>query len=171
MAAMAREFQPLVGHYERLGRLRTHVADALDYLAQAAESYDFVIADLAVDGDSLGLLDSSKLIRSVTEAASATWFRVFGSLPDGDLDPFLDHFDTVGVPVNWLVSPMSVAVPLPRTRDWILASGVPQLPEPDAFVPYRTVRAPHVDAVREAYRKIATRAVPAVAARRIAAEA
>ena len=161
MAAMAREFHPLVNHYEKTGRLRLHVSDAADYLDQAGTAFDFAIADLAVDGDSLGFLDSAPLIQVVAGAAPEVWFRVFGSLPDGDIRPFLEKFDQAGAPIDWLFSPVSIAAPLPRTRDWILAAGLGQPPDPDEFEPYGGVRGPKVAAVREAYRKLVTRAVSA----------
>ena len=161
MAAMAREFHPLVSHYEKTGRLRLHVADAPDYLDQTGSAFDFAIADLAVDGDSLGFLDSAPLIQAVAGAAREVWFRVFGSLPDGDIQPFLEKFDQAGTPVGWLFSPVSVEVTLPRTRDWILAAGLGGPPDPDGFEPYGGVRGSKVAAVREAYRKLVTRAVSA----------
>lgn len=161
MAAMAREFHPLVSHYEKAGRLRVHVADAADYLDHAGSAFDFAIADLVVDGDSLGFLDSAPLIQAVARAAPEVLFRVFGSLPDGDILPFLEKFDQAGARVDWLFSPVSVAVPLPRTRDWILAAGLGQPPEPDEFEPYGGVRGTKVAAVREAYRKLVTRTVSA----------
>ena len=164
MVAMAREFHPLVSHYETTGRLRLHVADAADHVDQAGSVFDFAIADLAVDGDSLGFLDSAPLIQAVAGAAPEVWFRVFGSLPDGDLRPILEKFGQAGAPIDWLFSPVSVAVPLPRTRDWILAAGLGQAPDPDEFEPYRGVRGAKVAAVREAYRKLATRAISATAA-------
>ena len=161
MVAMAREFHPLVSHYEKTGRLRLHVADAADYLDHAGSAFDFAIADLVVDGDSLGFLDSVPLIHAVASAAPEIWFRVFGSLPDGDILPFLEKFDQAGAHVDWLFSPVRIAVPLPRTRDWILASGLGQPPDPDDFEPYGGVRGAKVAAVREAYRKLVTRAVSA----------
>lgn len=164
MLAMAREFHPLVSHYEKTGRLRLHVADAADYLDQAGTAFDFAIADLAVDGDSLGFLDSAPLIQAVAGAAPEVWFRVFGSLPDGDIRPFLEKFDQAGAPIDWLFSPVSIAVPLPRTRDWILAAGLGQPPDPDEFEPYVGVRGKKVAAVREAYGKLVTRAVAATVA-------
>lgn len=169
MATMAREFHPLVRHYEREGRLRLTVADAEDYLAQAGSDYDFAIADLAVDGDSVGALNSSSLIRSIAGAAREIWFRVFASVPDGEIEPFLDKFEESGAPVDWLVSPVSVAAPVPRTRDWILAAGVPSLPGPDSFEPYAGIKGSKVAEIREAYRRLAGRAIPAAEARRMAA--
>lgn len=167
MAAMAREFHGLVGHYERAGRLRLHVAEAVDFLASADAAYDFVIADLAVDGDSLPLLDSDLLIGTVAAAAPEIWFRVFASLPDGDLRPLLEKFQAAAAPVQWLYSPVSPDVSLPRTRDWILASGVRQRPDPDAFEPYVGLAGAKTKAVRAAYRKLATRALEAGEALRL----
>ncbi len=165
MAAMAREFHPLVSHYEQTGRLRLHIADAVDYLEQAGSAFDFAIADLAVDGDSLDVLNSTPLIQAVAGAAREVWFRVFASLPDGEIRPFLEKFAAAGAAVDWLFSPMSVSVPLPRTRDWILAAGVGRPPDPDGFEPYKGVHGSKVAAVREAYRRLVTRAVSAGAAR------
>lgn len=164
MVAMAREFHPPVSHYEKAGRLRLHVADAADYLDQTGSAFDFAIADLTVDGDSLGILDSVPLIDAVARAAPQVWFRVFGSLPDGDIRPFIEKFDQAGAPIDWLYSPVSVAVPLPRPRDWILAAGLGRPPGPDEFEPYAGVGGARVAAVREAYRKLVTRAVSATAA-------
>ncbi|MCY4596985.1 MAG: hypothetical protein OXC19_19565 [Bryobacterales bacterium] len=161
MTAMAREFHPLVSHYENVGRLRLHVADAVDYLDQAGSAFDFAIADLAVDGDSLGFLDSAPLIQAVAGAAPQVWFRVFGSLQDGEIRPFLEKFDQAGAPIDWLFSPVSVAVHFPRPRDWILAAGLTRPPGPDEFEPYGGVRGAKVAAVQEAYWKLVTRAVSA----------
>lgn len=161
MAAMAREFHPLVCHYERLGRLRLYVADAEDYLARSGRSFDFLIADLVVNADSLGTIDYRPLIEAVTGAAPEAWFRVFGSLPDGELQPVADKLRTAGLGVNWLYSPVSAGVPIPRTRDWILAAGVRTPPDPDAFLPYAGMRGRQVSAVRAAYRKLAAQALPA----------
>ena len=169
MATMAREFHPLVKHYEREGRLRLTVADAEDYLAQAGSGYNFVIADLAVDGDSVGALNSSSLIRSIAEAAPEVWFRVFASVPDGEIEPLLDKFAESGTPVDWLVSPVSVATPIPRTRDWILAAGVPRLPSLGSFEPYAGIAGAKVAEIREAYRRLAGRSISAPEARRMAA--
>ncbi|MCY4593466.1 MAG: hypothetical protein OXC19_01545, partial [Bryobacterales bacterium] len=58
MVELAREFHPLVGHYERCGRLRLHVAQAHDYLTRTRDSADFVIADLVVDSESLEAIGS-----------------------------------------------------------------------------------------------------------------
>ena len=161
MAAMAREFHPLVSYYEQAGRLHLHVAEAFDYLDQAGSAFDFAIADLVVDGDSLVFLDSAPLIRAIGGAASEVWFRVFGSLPDGEIRPFLDKFSQAGAAIDWLFSPVSIAVALPRTRDWILAAGLGRPPGPDEFEPYGGVRGSNVAAVREAYRRLVTRAVSA----------
>ncbi len=168
MAAMAREFHPLVRHYERLERLRVHVTDAEDYLGQGVGPYDFVIADLVVDGGAgLRRLDSLPLIRAVVEAAPEAWFRMFGSLPDGEIHPLLDKFASAGRSVDWLFSPVSPAIPLPRTRDWILASGVRAAPDADEFSPYPRLRGPAVRAVREAYAKLTARVLAAAAAERL----
>ena len=169
MATMAREFHPLVRHYEREGRLRLTVADAEDYLAQAGPDYNFVIADLAVDGDSVGALNSLSLIRLIGDAAPEIWFRVFASVPDGEIEPFLDKFAESGAPVDWLVSPVSVTAPIPRTRDWILAAGVPSLPDLGSFEPYARFGGPKVAEIRDAYRRLAGRAISASEARGMAA--
>ena len=157
MVAMAREFHPLVGHFEREGRLRLHVAEATDYLSHAGGSYAFAIADLVVDGADLGRLDSLPLIRGLAAVAPETWFRAFGSLPDGELRPLLEKFAAAGQPVDWLFSPVAPALPVPRTRDWILAAGVRKPPAPDDFAPYRDLRGAPVRSVRDAYRKLASR--------------
>ena len=159
MATMAREFHPLVTHFEREGRLRLQIADAGDYLAHSDGTYDFVIADLVVNADSLPLLDSDALIQGVAEAAPEAWFRVFGSLPDGEIQPIMEKFGAHGQPVKWLYSPVSATVPIPRTRDWILATGVRRPPDPDAFVPFDTAPGPQVKAVQAAYRKLAAGAI------------
>ncbi len=164
MAAMAREFHPLVGAFERDGRLRIHVATALDFLTSCERTYDFVIVDLVVDGDSLHSLDSQELISGLAETTGECWFRVFGSLPDGDLRPIFEKFAAAGAAANWLYSPVSPVIPLPRTRDWILASGVQDRPDPRGYAPFGDARGPSVRAVREAYRRLASRVVPATRA-------
>ena len=160
MVAMAREFHPLVGHYERCGRLRLHVALAEDYLAQSRGAADFAIADLVVDSESLAAVSSEGLVGAVAAAAPEVWFRVFGSLPDGELQPLLDRFQAAGLPVRWLLSPVNRLVPLPKPRDWILAAGVARLPDADDFVPYREMRGSAVAKVQAAYRKLAAGATP-----------
>ena len=160
MVAMAREYHPLVAHYERSGRLRLHVAQAQDYLASARAPADFAIADLAVDADSLQALACESLLGAVAAAAPEVWFRLFGSLPDGELQPFLDRFQAAGLPVRWLLSPVSRLVPLPRPRDWILAAGVDRLPAPDDLVPFRALRGAAVAQVQAAYRKLVSGAAP-----------
>lgn len=169
MATMAREFHPLVGYYEREGRLRLTVADAEDYLEQAGSDFDFVIADLTVDGDSVGALNSSSLIRAIASAAPEIWFRVFASIPDGEIEPLLDKFAASGAPVDWLVSPVSVAIPVPRTRDWILVAGVPRLADPRLYEPYAGIEGTNVAEIREAYRRLAGRSISVSEARAIAA--
>ncbi len=160
MAGMAREFHPLVRHYERAGRLRLHVADAEDYLARAGTSYDFVVADLLVNADWLGRVDCMPLVQLIADAAPEAWFRAFGSLPDGEIQPIAAKFAAAGRPAGWLYSPVSPAAPVPRTRDWILAGGVRQPPEPDALVPFGDARGARLPAVRQAYRKLAASALP-----------
>jgi hypothetical protein len=161
MAAMAREFHPLVGHYERLGRLRLQIADTEDYLEHSRTTYDFVIADLIVDADSLARIDSAPLIKAVAEAAPEAWFRVFGSLPDGEIQPIMEKLAKSGPAVKWLFSPVSSAVSIPKTRDWILATGVRHPPDPDLFMPFAATRGPRVKAVQAAYRKLASGALAA----------
>lgn len=161
MAAMAREFHPLVGYYERQGRLRLHLDDAEEYLAHSSKTYDFVIADLVVNADSLLRIDSDPLIQAVSEAAPEAWFRVFGSLPDGEIQPVITKLAAHGPGVTWLFSPVSAAVSIPRTRDWILATAVRRPPAPDAFVPFAATRGLGVKAVQAAYRKLAAGAIPA----------
>ena len=160
MVEMAREFHPLVGYYEREERLSLHVARAQDYLAQASHQADFVITDLVVDSESIEDLSSETLIRAVADAAPESWFRVFGSLPDGELQPILDRFQAAGRPVRWLLSPVNRLVPLPKPRDWILGSGVALLPDPDDFVPFREMRGSTVARVQAAYRKLVTGGAP-----------
>ncbi len=160
MVAMAREFHPLVGHYEREGRLRLHAAQARDYLDRAREPSDFVIADLVVDSESLEAVGSEALVGAIAAAAPEVWFRVFGSLPDGELLPILDRLQAAGLPVRWLLSPVNRLVPLPKPRDWILAAGVARLPDPDDFVPYREMRGSAVARVQAAYRKLVAGAGP-----------
>ena len=162
MATMAREFHPHVGHYERLGRLRLYVAEAEDFLAQSSSEYDFVIADLVVDADSLARISSPSLIQAVAEAAPEAWFRVFGSLPDGELRPVVERFKTSGLPANWLFSPVSPLVPLPRPRDWIVAAGVRDRPDPDVFLPFPGLRGKRIKELQAAYRKLVAGALPAV---------
>ena len=159
MARMAREFHPLVSHFERLGRLRIHVSEAEDYLARTSRRYDFAITDLVINADSLPAVDSEPLIRAVAQAAAEVWFRVFGSLPDGEIQPAVDKLSASGKPVSWLFSPISAHVQIPRQRDWILAGGVAQPPGPDAFVPFRSASGPRVRAVRLAYRKLVAEAM------------
>ncbi len=161
MATMAREFHPLVAHYERQGRLRLQVAEAEDYLAHSSATYDFVIADLVVSADSLAYVDSAPLIQAIAEAAPEAWFRVFGSLPDGEIQPIMEKLAAYGPAVKWLFSPVSAGVAIPRTRDWILATGVRQPPDPHGFLPFAANRGPRVRAVQAAYRKIASGALPA----------
>lgn len=160
MAAMAREFHPLVGLYERRLRLRLYVSEALEHLRRSRGSYDFVIADLQVDADSLAAVDALPLIRGIAAAAPEAWFRVFGSLPDGELGPLADKFRQVGREVGWLYSPVSASMPIPRTRDWILASGVDDRPDPGgSFLPFSGSRGPRVREVQLAYRKLAREAM------------
>ena len=159
MVRMAREFHPLVEYYERLGRLRLHVADAEDFIAQAGCVYDFAIADTLVNADWLRNVDSMSLIQAITGVTSEVWFRVFGSLPDGELRPILDKFDASALSVDWMYSPVSASVPIPRTRDWILAAGVRQPPDPDALAPFAGFVGKEVAAVRRAYRKLAAEAM------------
>lgn len=162
MMAMAREFHPLVGYYERQGRLHLHLADAGDYLAQASVSYDFAIADLVVDGgEGLRQLNSLPLIRALADSAPEIWFRMFGSLPDGEIHPILDKFASAGSPVDWLFSPVGLTVPLPKMRDWILAAGVPECPDPYGFQPYQGLRGRPIGSVQDAYGKLASRVLPA----------
>lgn len=160
MVEMAREFHPLVGHYERSGRLSLHVARAQDYLSRAPHQADFVIADLVVDSESLNELSSEALVGAVADAAPEVWFRAFGSLPDGELQPILDRFQAAGRPVRWLLSPVNRLVPLPKPRDWILGSGIAQLPDPDIFVPFREMRGSTVAKVQAAYRKLVAGGAP-----------
>jgi hypothetical protein len=160
MVEMAREFHPLVGHYERCGRLRLHVAQASDYLTRSRNSADFVIADLVVDSESLEAIGSQALVGAIAGAAPEAWFRVFGSLPDGELQPILDQFRGAGLPVRWLLSPVNRFVPLPKPRDWILGAGVAFLPDPDDFVPYRELRGSGVAKVQAAYRKLVAGGAP-----------
>lgn len=160
MVGMAREFHPLVARYERLGRLRLHVADAEDFLSQSGGGYDFAIADLVVNADRPERVDSIPLIEGLAAASSEIWFRMFGSLPDGEIQPLLEKFGAAGSPVNWLYSPVSFSVSIPRTRDWILAAGVRRPPDPDAFTPYSGMTGPKIPLVRQAFRKLASAALP-----------
>ncbi len=167
MMAMAREFHPLVGHYERRGRLRLHLADAEDYLAQASGAYDFAIVDLVVDGgEGLRQLNSMPLIQALADAAPEIWFRMFGSLPDGEIHPLLDKFATAGSPVDWLFSPVGLTVPLPKMRDWILAAGVRDRPDPYGFLPYQGLRGRPIARVQDAYAKLTSRVLSAADAER-----
>ena len=155
MVEMAREFHPLVALYERLGRLRLRVADAEDFLAQAESDYSFVIADLVVNADQVHRVGSPALVQGLAAASSEVWFRMFGSLPDGEIQPLLHDFRAGGLAVDWMYSPVSFSVPIPRTRDWILAAGVRQPPDPDALAPFSGIASPKVHSVRQAYRKLA----------------
>ena len=161
MVAMAREFHPLAGHYEKAGRLRLHVADAHDFVEQSGGGYDFVIADLCVNADWLGRVDAEPLIRSLAGVCSEAWFRVFGSLRDGEIHPVLEKFGAAGLPVRWLYSPVSAAVPIPRARDWILAAGAAGPPDSQGFVPFAGIRDAAVSAAQRAYRKMAAEPLPA----------
>ncbi len=156
MAAMAREFHPLVGHFERLGRLGVHVAEAGDFLERSGEQYDFAIVDVTVDADSVARTDPGPLVGAVAGATRECWYRVFGSLPDGDLRALFDGFRACDFGVDWLYSPVSPHVPIPRARDWIVAAGVRRPPDPDAFVPYAGARGRSPRAIGEAYRKLAS---------------
>ena len=159
MATMAREFHPLVAHYERVGRLRIHVADATSYLSRQNGGHDFVLADVTVNADSLPVAGSEALVRAVVRAAPEAWLRVFGSLPDGEVHPVLDRFATAGRPVDWLLSPVSPTVPIPRPRDWVLASGVRELPMPGAHGPFARMGSV-IEPIRAAYRKLVLTALP-----------
>ena len=161
MVGMAREFHPLVAFYERTGRLRLQTGDATEFLSQARTSYDFVIADMVVDADRAGLVDSAVLIDGLAGASPEIWFRMFGSLPDGEIQPVLEKFRNSGREVDWMYSPVSASVPIPRTRDWILAAGVRQLPDPDLPMPFAGVPGPQVQLARRAFRKLASSPVPA----------
>ncbi len=161
MVAMAREFHPLVAHYEGQGRLRLVVSDAVDFLEHCSGGYDFAIADLVVNADMTEQVDSLPLVHGVAGVSAEVWFRVFGSLPDGDVEPVLGKFQSVGNPVSWLYSPVSHSVSIPRTRDWILAAGVREPPDPDAHRPFAGLRGPKVEPVRQAYRKLASDPLPA----------
>lgn len=160
MVQMAREFNPLLVHFERAGRLRIRMADARDFFGAAGKRFDFVLADITVNADSLPVVDSAELIGGIARAAPEAWFRVFASLPDGELTPVLGKFAGAGRPVNWLLSPVSPAVPIPRPRDWVLAAGVRQLPDPRSYMPFsKAGRA--IDPIRAAYRKLVATALPA----------
>ncbi len=161
MVGMAGEFHPLVDLYRRQGRLRLTVADAVDFLQQSDGDYDFAIADLVVNADWTDPVDSMPLVQGLADVAPEIWFRVFGSLPDGEVQSVLDKFAASGLPANWLYSPVGRSVPIPRTRDWIVAAGVRQVPDPDLYRPFANLRGPKVEAVRRAYRKLAADPLPA----------
>ncbi len=155
MIAMAREFHPLVARYEQLGRLQVRVADAEDFLAAAGHDYSFAISDLVINADQAQRVDSLALVEGLASASSEVWFRMFGSLPDGEVRPVLEKFEAAGRAVDWMYSPVSISVPIPRTRDWVLAAGVRQPPDPDAFAPFSGISGPRVESIRQAYRKLA----------------
>lgn len=156
MVEMAREFHPLVRHYELLGRLRPHVAEATRFLSTLDTAYDFAIVDLVIDADRAGQLDSLPLIEGIAGASTEIWFRMFGSLPDGEIQPLLDKLAAVGRPVQWLYSPVSIVVPIPKPRDWILVAGVPRPPDPDLLLPFAGLAGPELGPIRRAYRKLAS---------------
>ncbi len=157
---MAREFFPLVHHYEQQGRLFLHLAEAQDYLDQGGLAYGFVIVDLVVDsGPRLELLNSLQLIQGIRSASQQIWFRMFGSFTDGELQPVLDKFTEVGAPVGWLFSPVSFSVELPKMRDWILVSGALPLNTMYTFVPYEGMTGAVVIKVQQAYAKLASKAL------------
>ena len=161
MVEMAREFHPLLARYERLGRLRLHVATAEDFLEDARTDYGFAIADLVVNADQASQVPALELVEGLVTASPEIWFRVFGSLPDGEIQPVLENFRAAGLAVGWMYSPVSMSVPIPRTRDWILAAGVSHPPGPDAFAPFSGIPGPNVQSVRQAYRKLAASPLPA----------
>lgn len=161
MVAMAREFHPLVPHFEAAGRLSLRVADAEEFLSGNGRAYDFVVADLVVDADSTSTGMPRSLLAAVATAAPEIWFRAFGSLPDGELTPVARGLAAGGAPVDWLYSPVSLALAIPRTRDWILACGLDRPPASEGFCPFTSSRGPRVRAVQAAYRKLAAQSLPA----------
>ncbi len=161
MVRMAREFHPLIPYYERQGRLRLTVADAVAHLGRSAGRYDYAIADLVVNADLTDPVDSVPLVQGLADVSGEIWFRVFGSLPDAEIEPILRKFTSAGAPADWLYSPISHSVPIPRTRDWIVAAGVRHVPDPDAYRPFASLRGPRVESVRQAYRKLASDPLPA----------
>ncbi len=160
MVRLAREFHPLVELYRRKGRLRLTVGDAVAFLEQVEHRYDFAVADVVVNGDWMTSVDLCPLIERLGAITTEIWLRVFGSLPDGDLQAVLECFASTVLPANWLYSPVSHAVAIPRTRDWIVAAGVPRPPDPDAYRPFEGLPGPDVEAVRQAYRKLASDPLP-----------
>ena len=113
---MGREFHPLVPFYKRTGRPRLRTGDATEFLSQARTSYDFVIGDMVVDADRAGLVDWAALIDGLAGASAEIWLRMFGSLPDGEIQPVPEKFRNSGRGVDWMYSPVSALVPIPITR-------------------------------------------------------
>ncbi len=156
---MALEFCPLLKSYEKAGRLTLTVADGEEFLKGLDAKYDFVIADIVVDGDEIELLTSSSFIRSLAGASREVWLHVFGSIWDGYLHEVLEEFDETEQAVAWLFSPVRPDIQMPAHRNWIATTAAMELPDPRGFVPFVELRGPQVAAIREGYAKLVAHAI------------
>ncbi len=156
---MAREFHPLVGYYERAGRLTVSIADGEDFLAGGVGGWDFAIADVVVDGEGPDMLKSLALIGPLLGAAGEVWLHVFGSIWEAGLHEVLRKFDAAGRPAAWLFSPVRIDITLPAQRNWVMATAAMAPPDPRGFTPFAGLRGPQAPAVREGYAKLAAHAL------------
>ncbi len=132
MIRVAREFFPLVAHFESEGRLSIINTDVLEILAQSPV-YDFALIDISVDGDNVQqTLLSRSFSESVQRIADELWINALTSRESRFMNRLLSRYDGM----TNLFSPEPLTAWLPLQRNWIITNATPDIERLTAFQPY-----------------------------------
>ncbi|CAM2070143.1 Tetratricopeptide repeat protein [Sulfidibacter corallicola] len=136
--AMARQWFPLVGHYETTGRLKLIEAEAGAFLDgfDRETRYDFVVFDL-FDGEmrTPQVLDEPRLRRLIT-ACDSIWMNLIGRAVDEEIKQTAELFERCGLPWQYLACTLPDHLIRLTPANWIAGTRTVDSESLKSFVPF-----------------------------------
>jgi spermidine synthase len=150
-AELARAHFPAVEYLEGQGRLRLFVGDAVGFVHDAQERYDFVLVDL--DGGPVrAVLTTPAFQDGLWRLSDARWINTIAAKDDAFLAALVRAVDARGG-ISEVYSSVPVEAWLPVRRNWVLATAAASRDARD-LMPFAGLQGAHVEHVRAAFRRV-----------------
>ncbi len=153
MIRVAREYFPLVHHFERQGRLEIINANAADFASASAALYDFALIDISIDAaDAQMQILSRTFSEAVMRIAGEVWIN---ALTAKDA-PFLGKLMRAYEGLTTLFSSEPLTAWLPIKRNWITTNASLDMKNLQALQPYPGLNSDSAEKARRIYAELLT---------------
>ncbi len=157
MIAAARDYFPLVGYFERNGRLEIIQQEATEHLQETTAAYDFVLVDIAIDGGAAQHpILSSSFCESVTRVSDEIWINALASRDSLFLKRLTGRYPAL----TTLFSSEALDAWLPIQRNWIATNARLENGSLPILTPYSTLPDECADRARRRYAALLTNRIP-----------